>query len=298
MKIKLNMLRLILALVILSIPGAVCLAADVGTAFSYQGRLYDSDSIANGHYDFKFKLFDDPTAAAAENQIGSEILKSGVEVSDGNFTVELDFGNDAFTGDARWLEIYIRPGGENNYEKLVPRQEIKPTPYALKSMQGSYEGVEPVNVDNELNTIGLNPATKIGDLMTWDGNNWIARPPAVQEFNLDNKQPFLGVNFIIALWGTYPSRNSAEPFIAEIIMFAGNFAPRGWAFCDGQLLPISSYDALFSLLGTTYGGDGRTTFGLPDMRGRVPIHPGTGPGLPQRRLGEKGGNDRITFTVQ
>jgi microcystin-dependent protein len=80
-----------------------------------------------------------------------------------------------------------------------------------------------------------------------------------------------------------------DPFIAQIIMFGGNFAPRGWAFCDGQLLPISSNSALFSILGTTYGGDGRTTFALPDLRGRIAMHPGSGPGLPTYRLGQKGG---------
>lgn len=80
-----------------------------------------------------------------------------------------------------------------------------------------------------------------------------------------------------------------EPFLAQIMIFAGNFAPRGWAFCEGQLLPISQNTALFSLLGTTYGGDGRTTFGLPDLRGRSGMHPGHGPGLSSRKLGEKGG---------
>jgi len=80
-------------------------------------------------------------------------------------------------------------------------------------------------------------------------------------------------------------------------MFAGNFAPRGWAFCDGQLLAVSQNDALFSLLGTIYGGDGRTTFGLPDMRGRIPIHAGHGPGLSERRLGSKGGAENVTLTV-
>ena len=85
----------------------------------------------------------------------------------------------------------------------------------------------------------------------------------------------------------------SEPFIAEIIMFGGNFAPRGWAFCDGQLLSISSNTALFSILGTTFGGDGRTTFALPDMRGRVSVHPGTGPGLSNRRLGERGGTETV-----
>ncbi len=80
-------------------------------------------------------------------------------------------------------------------------------------------------------------------------------------------------------------------------MFAGNFAPRGWAFCDGQLLAVSQNDALFSLLGTIYGGDGRTTFGLPDLRGRIPLHQGTGPGLSQRRLGAKGGDEKVTLTT-
>lgn len=89
----------------------------------------------------------------------------------------------------------------------------------------------------------------------------------------------------------------SEPFIGEIIMFAGNFAPRGWAFCDGQLLPISQNTALFSILGTTYGGDGRTTFGLPDLRGRFAMHAGNGPGLTPRRLGEKSGTESNTITA-
>lgn len=89
----------------------------------------------------------------------------------------------------------------------------------------------------------------------------------------------------------------SEPFVGEIRMFAGNFAPRGWAFCDGQLLAVSQNDALFSLLGTVYGGDGRTTFGLPDMRGRIPVHAGTGPGLSPQRLGAKLGSESETLTV-
>ncbi len=89
----------------------------------------------------------------------------------------------------------------------------------------------------------------------------------------------------------------SEPFVGEIRMFAGNFAPQGWAFCDGQLLAINQNDALFSLFGTIYGGDGRTTFGLPDLRGRVPIHAGQGPGLSERRLGSKGGAEKVTLTT-
>lgn len=89
----------------------------------------------------------------------------------------------------------------------------------------------------------------------------------------------------------------SEPFVGEIRMFAGNFAPRGWAFCDGQLLAVSQNDALFSLLGTIYGGDGRTTFGLPGLRGRIPIHAGSGPGLTPSRLGAKLGSENETLTV-
>jgi microcystin-dependent protein len=88
-----------------------------------------------------------------------------------------------------------------------------------------------------------------------------------------------------------------EPLLGTIIMAGFNFAPRGWAFCDGQLLAISSNEALFSLLGTIYGGDGRTTFALPDLRGRMPIHQGTGPGLTNKRIGDRGGAETSTLTT-
>ncbi|MBW1298287.1 phage tail protein [Aquimarina litoralis] len=88
-----------------------------------------------------------------------------------------------------------------------------------------------------------------------------------------------------------------EGTIGEIRMFGGNFAPRAWAFCEGQLLAISQNDALFSIIGTTYGGDGRTSFALPDLRGRVPIGPGHGPGLTSRRQGQKGGTEYNILNV-
>ena len=87
-----------------------------------------------------------------------------------------------------------------------------------------------------------------------------------------------------------------EPFIAQIMLFGGNFAPRGWAFCDGQLLPVAENTALFSLIGTTYGGDGRTTTALPNLQGRAPMHPGRGPGLTARRLGERVGTETVTLS--
>ena len=89
-----------------------------------------------------------------------------------------------------------------------------------------------------------------------------------------------------------------EGMIGEVRMFGGNFAPRSWALCDGQLLPISQNSALFSILGTTYGGDGRTTFGLPDCRGRFTIGQGNGPGLSDRPLGQKGGQETVTLNVR
>jgi microcystin-dependent protein len=88
----------------------------------------------------------------------------------------------------------------------------------------------------------------------------------------------------------------SSPFLAEIVMFGGNFAPRGWALCDGQLLAISQYSAVFSLVGTTYGGDGRNTFGLPEMRGRASVHVGSGPGLTPRNWGERSGSETNTLT--
>ena len=87
----------------------------------------------------------------------------------------------------------------------------------------------------------------------------------------------------------------ADPFVAEIRIFPFNFAPKGWAWCDGQLMPISQNTALFSLLGTTYGGDGKSNFALPDLQGRTPMHPGQGPGLSLHDLGESGGSETVTL---
>lgn len=101
----------------------------------------------------------------------------------------------------------------------------------------------------------------------------------------------------LLLFCSLETLKAQDAFIGEIRMFAGNFAPRGWAFCDGQLLPISQNQALFSLLGTTYGGDGSTTFALPDLRGRFAMHAGNGPGLTPRSLGEKSGSESHTLTV-
>lgn len=90
----------------------------------------------------------------------------------------------------------------------------------------------------------------------------------------------------------------AQPYVGEIRMFAGNFAPLGWLFCDGSLQPISEYETLFNLIGTTYGGDGQSTFALPDLRGRVPIHQGQSFGTSNYVIGESGGVESVTLTAQ
>jgi microcystin-dependent protein len=108
----------------------------------------------------------------------------------------------------------------------------------------------------------------------------------------------------LIVWGdlcaiAQKERTMSQPFIGEIRMFGGSFAPAGWAFCSGQLMPISQNDALFTLIGTTYGGDGEETFALPDFQGRIPIHQGTGPGIGNTfTIGEKAGVESVTLTVQ
>jgi microcystin-dependent protein len=89
-----------------------------------------------------------------------------------------------------------------------------------------------------------------------------------------------------------------QPYVGEIRMFGGNFAPAGWMFCEGQLLPISENEVLFQLIGTTYGGDGQSTFGLPDLRGRLPLHMGNGPDGTTYQLGEAAGVEEVTLNVQ
>ncbi|MGN8244960.1 phage tail protein [Cellulomonas soli] len=115
----------------------------------------------------------------------------------------------------------------------------------------------------------------------------------------ENMPPYLALQYAIALQGVFPSRESGtggDPYLGEVRLFAGSFTPGGWAACDGQLMALAQNTALFSLLGTTYGGNGMTTFGLPDLRGASPIHHGQGPGLESYQLGEQGGTETVMLT--
>src|SRR3546814_5333321 len=127
-------------------------------------------------------------------------------------------------------------------------------------------------------------------------------------------QPYRTLNFCVALAGVFPSPNQASagnaghrpdgatrmstPFLGEVLLFGFNFVPQDWHACDGILLSIAQNDALFALLGTTYGGDGQTSFAVPDLRGQVPLHQGKGPGLTPRVIGEGGGSETVTLAVQ
>jgi microcystin-dependent protein len=164
---------------------------------------------------------------------------------------------------------------------------------AWKDASGSLlTAAGPLSISS-VDTVALNPGTSVGDLITWDGTNWVNMQPAVQHFSIteDNRQPLLTLNYCIALNGVFPSRSSSEPFLGEIEIYSFNFAPKGFAMCNGQLLPINQNQALFSLLGTFYGGNGTTTFALPNFQGRVAMSQGNG-----YVQGQTGGSETTTIT--
>jgi microcystin-dependent protein len=160
----------------------------------------------------------------------------------------------------------------------------------------SYTAGAPLAV--KTNNLQINPGTLTGDLLTWDGDNWVNTQPAVQHFSVsvDNHQPYVVVNYVIGLFGIYPSQSDAtEPYVGEIYMMGCNFAPVGFALCNGQLLAISQYSVVFNLIGTTYGGDGQNTFALPNLQSRVPIHQGSN-GTTNYVMGQLGGFETMTFS--
>ncbi len=114
--------------------------------------------------------------------------------------------------------------------------------------------------------------------------------------SVDNRQPYPTLNYVIALFGIFPTQNDAtEPYVGEIYLMGCNFAPVGFALCNGQVISIASNTVLFDLIGTTYGGDGITTYNLPDLQGRIPIHMG-GNGTSTYIIGQKGGSEQMIFT--
>jgi microcystin-dependent protein len=140
----------------------------------------------------------------------------------------------------------------------------------------------------------LKPTKPIPDIISNDSESEIGTP---EENTSTSNTGSTGSTDPGTATSASTSSSTMEPFIGEIKMFAGNFAPRGWAFCDGQLLLIRDYTALFSIFGKIYGGDGVTNFALPDMRGRVPIHPGQGANLSNYTPGQTGGSETVTLST-
>jgi len=198
---------------------------------------------------------------------------------------------DAIVSPATGLLVYVTD--DNNFYFF--------TGAAWTQFSGGSDGDWAVNGNNMVSNVSGNvgigvpiPGEKLDVNGTIKGTNFTGNGNTLTFGNNSNMQPSLGISYIIALVGTYPTENKgADPYLGEIIMFAGNFPPQGWAFCNGQTLQISQNSALFSLLGTIYGGDGEVTFKLPDLRGRVPIHHGQGPGLTNRQLGQNIGVEKV-----
>ena len=152
-----------------------------------------------------------------------------------------------------------------------------------------------------VDALATGTAPAANTLLTFDGTNWVSKTLLLtntggnQSFNI--MQPYLTMNYCIAMQGIFPSQASSQPYLGEVDLFAFSYAPQGWSQCNGQMMAINSNQALFALLGTNYGGNGVNTFGLPDLRGRVPIGQGQGPGLSPRTIGQPGGSETTTLII-
>ena len=210
--------------------------------------------------------------------------------TNGNGLVNIEIGGGTGFNLINWntaiyfIKTETDPTGGTNYT-LSGTSQFQSLPYALNA--------------KSLGTTGTN-----GQILSYNNNNWVATDitsttsvsGSLSPTSVSNIQPILALNYLIALEGVYPSRNDALPFIGEIMLTGYNFESMGFAFCNGQLLPIAQNGALFTLLGTTFGGDGQTTFALPDLRGRVAIHYGQGDGLSNYQLGQISGAENFVLT--
>jgi microcystin-dependent protein len=182
-----------------------------------------------------------------------------------------------------FLKTQTDPNGGTSYT-VTSTKQLMSAPFALYAHQGG-------NVTF--------PSATTGELLQYQGSNWVANSLVVgisgSNIPVSTMQPSLVMNYCMALSGIYPSRNGDEPFLGHIALYAFGFAPRFWAQCNGQLLPIAQNQALFSLLGTQFGGNGTTNFALPNLQSRGAMHSGQGPGLTNRNIGEMLGSESITL---
>lgn len=309
------------------------LVAQSPNAFHYQAVVRDTNGevIKNTTVGVQISILQGsengtPVYMESFTPITNDFGLMSLEIGTGTL-VDGDFETINWGDGPYFINTEVDPAGSNNYTDLGAAPLVS-VPYALHASEadtavytesagyaetagnvfdGDYESLTNTpdwndTIDIRLDTaMFLTGAAVSGNLVTYDGMHWIAKDIRLEATGnsqpVSNVQPYLTVNYCIALQGIYPSR-SWEPFLGTIGIFGFNFAPRGWAQCSGQLLPISSNQALFSLLGTIYGGDGRTTFALPDLRGRVPVNYGQGPGLSLYQIGQKGGAEQINIGIQ
>lgn len=322
-----NRLYTILATILIGVVAS----AQAPSKLSYQAVIRNSNNqlVASQTIGVRISIIQ---GAANGTQVYSETI---TPKTNANGLMSVEIGSNAGFEAISWADgpFFVKtetdPTGGSNYT-ITGTSQLLSVPYALhaktaETIKGGITEMDPVfdaSAAKEITSDEIekwNLAHGWGDhasqgylksstlvqkdnLFTYDGTNWVAKKLVLgiaggsQAF--DNLQPYLALNYCIALLGIFPSRNSMDPFIGEIELFAFNFEPRDYAFCDGRIMSVSENSALFYLLYNQFGGDGHTTFALPDLRGRVAINQGAGTGLMPYTFGESGGSEKVTLTIQ
>jgi microcystin-dependent protein len=300
---------------------AFALDAAAGPLWTLPFQGVATDSVGrprpDGTVNVTFEMFD---AATAGNGVWQET--DAVALKKGLFSLSLG-GIDALPLNLLgrqdlWLQVTF--ANESAVSPRIPlgrnveawyAHDASLADHATNSDTASYASKAPfgvaVNAPLALSatsdTLKLKPGTTSGNFLTWDGTNWVSKTTTYTASVVGGSQPlpirnpYLGVNYIIALQGIFPARSGEYPFVGEIEIVGFNFAPVGWALCNGQLLSISQNTALFSLLGTYYGGNGTSTFQLPNLQSRVPVGMGQGNGLSIVNMGDIAGSENATITI-
>jgi microcystin-dependent protein len=270
---------------VLSIVFASVTFAQTPQKLSYQAVIRSSENtiLANTQVGMRISILQGAVNGT------SVYTETQTPTTNANGLVSLEIGGGTGFNAINWnantyfIKTETDPTGGTNYT-ITGVSQLLSVPYALNA--------------KSLGTTGAN-----GQILSYKDNNWVASDisrntsPTGGNQSFSIVQPSLALNYQIALYGIYPSRDGIEPFIGEVMITTYNFTVHNFALCNGQLLSIAQNTALFSLLGTTYGGNGQTTFALPDLRGRVPVHFGQGPGLSSYTLGQVFGTESTTLTT-
>jgi len=297
----------------------ILVAAQAPEKFSYQAIVRDAEEnlVTNAPIGVQISILEGSatgTALYVETHTSNTNENGLMSIEIGSGTTNDDFSAIDWSAGPYFIKTETDPDGGINYS-ISGTSQLLSVPYALFATTAAQapDETDPVFGESVAGNISAAdttrwgssplPVAQAGNIITYDGNNWIAKDLVISSNDtgggqaVNNMQPSLALNYCIALQGIYPSRSSDTPFLGEIELYGFNFTPRGFASCNGQLLPIAQNTALFSLLGTIYGGDGRTTFGLPDLRGRTPMHFGQGAGLSNRSIGQSTGSETVILNI-